>query len=117
MNPDEAAIRERDAAWLAILAENPHHAAAMSCRVVCEDRAWALAEINRLTDYIDHEPSALTIRLAERARIREAVEADLQVSLRRYEEARSARQWTRADRSSGAIRALEDVLAAIEGEK
>ena len=76
-----------------------------------------LAEVDRLTDYIAHEPSALTIRLAERARIREAVEADLQVSLRRYEEARSARQWTRADRYSGAIRALEDVLAAIEGEK
>ena len=78
MTPDPTEIRDRNAAYLRILAENPTHAASMTCRVVCEDRAWALAEVDRLTAEVriraHHGESWADGRDKERARILARVE-------------------------------------------
>ena len=76
----ESAIRARNAAYLA---ENPHNVASVMCRVPCEDRAWALAEVDRLTAENEwmksNQPGDLQqmyseATQAERARILAAVE-------------------------------------------
>ena len=77
----ESAIRARNAAYLA---ENPHNVASVMCRVPCEDRAWALAEVDRLTAENEwmksNQPGDLQqmyseATQAERARVLAAVEA------------------------------------------
>ena len=113
MTPDPAAIRARNAAYLRILAENPHHAASMTCRVVCEDRAWALAEVDRLTLTVLPEAIARACHDckdgavdAERARILARVEA-------LAPDGTKARDFAYA---LGWDNAIAAVIAAIEGE-
>ena len=71
-----------------------------------------LDEVDRLTDYIDHEPSALsalrTVRLAERARIRSLVEG-------LPEPVYTGDTWT-CDASAGWDVAIAAVIAAIVEE-